>query len=324
MAKSKSTDPVKVRRERERHDLLKEIDGEFAATANFTGMARLSPRIRAAMAAVPRHRFVPKSEASIAYVNNALPIGHGQTISQPYIVALMTALLEPQPGDIVLEVGTGSGYQAAVLSLLVKQLYAIEVIPELAAEAAERLRRLCYDNVEVRASDGAGGWPEHVPYDGIIVTAAGPTVPAALIQQLKPGGRLVVPVGGPNGQDLQIVRKREDGTIDTRSVIPVVFVPLTREAPGKPSRLQSNLERTPVMTDMLHRVIDLFPERVGIIKTLSETNARFKDLILDHFDVCRELEKSQTDDPTVKGELTRRRAYLEEELSGILSDHQRV
>ena len=233
MTRSKFTDPHEDRWEREQRDLLNEIDEEFAETAEFTCKTRLDPRIKAAMAGVPRHRFVRQSKTSFAYINRPLPIGHGQTISQPYIVALMTALLEPQPDDIVLEVGSGSGYQAAVLSLLVKQLYSIEVIPELAAEAAERLQRLGYDNVEVRAGDGALGWPEHAPYEGIIVTAAGPTVPAALTQQLKPGGRLVIPVGGPHRQDLQIVRKREDGTIHTNSVIPVAFVPLTEGSHGK-------------------------------------------------------------------------------------------
>jgi protein-L-isoaspartate(D-aspartate) O-methyltransferase len=229
MAQSMSTEPVEERRERERRSLLEQIDDEFSVTADYTGKDRLDPRIRDVMAKVPRHLFVPQSEEPLAYINHALPIGCGQTISQPYIVALMTALLEPQPGDVVLEVGTGSGYQAAVLSLLVKQLYSIEVIPETAAEATERLRRLGYDNVEVCAGDGALGWPEYAPFDGIIVTAAGPKVPAALIQQLKPGGRLVIPVGESHGQDLQVVRKCEDGTIETRSIIPVAFVPLTGE-----------------------------------------------------------------------------------------------
>lgn len=234
MAPSMSTEPVEDRWERERYSMLEQIDNEFALTAEYTGKERLDPRIREVMAKVPRHLFVPQSEEPLAYINHALPIGCGQTISQPYIVALMTALLELQPGDVVLEVGTGSGYQAAVLSLLVKQLYSIEVIPELVAEAAERLRRLGYDNVVVRTGDGALGWPEHAPYDGIIVTAAGPKVPAALIQQLKPGGRLVIPVGGSYGQVLRIMRKYEDGRIETRSVIPVAFVPLTGEPHGPP------------------------------------------------------------------------------------------
>ena len=232
MAQSTSTEPAEERWERERRDLLERIDEDFALTREQTGMGRLNQRIRDAMAKVPRHLFVPKSEGLLAYINHALPIGYNQTISQPYIVALMTALLEPQPDHVVLEVGTGSGYQAAVLSLLVKQLYSVEVVPELAEQAAERLHRLGYDHVEVRDGDGALGWPEHAPYDGIIVTAAGTEVPEALTQQLKPGGRLVIPVGGSWGQDLQIVRKHEDGTIKTQSVIPVAFVPLT----GSPRR----------------------------------------------------------------------------------------
>jgi protein-L-isoaspartate(D-aspartate) O-methyltransferase len=227
MARSTFTDPAEERWEWERRNLLEQIDEDFAFTRVQTGLGQFDPRIRDAMATVPRHLFVPPSEEPLAYINHALPIGYDQTISQPYVVALMTALLEPQPDHIVLEVGTGSGYQAAVLSLLIKQLYSIEVVPELAEQAAERLHRLGYDNVEVRAGDGALGWPEHAPYDGIIVTAAGTEVPEALTQQLKPGGRLVIPVGGSWGQDLQIVRKREDGTIETRSIIPVAFVPLT-------------------------------------------------------------------------------------------------
>ena len=188
------------------------------------------------MAKVPRHLFVPDTEKWLAYVNHALPIGHQQTISQPYVVALMTDLLAPGPEHIVLEVGTGSGYQAAVLSSLVRQLYSIEVIELLATSAAGRLERLGYDNVEVRAGDGAVGWPEHAPYDGIIVTAAAREVPPALVEQLKPGGRLVIPVGRVYGQDLRLLEKHCDGSIRSRSIIPVAFVPLTGGgAPRAPS-----------------------------------------------------------------------------------------
>lgn len=216
---------------RARHELLAQIDADFAATGDYTGRARVDPRIRLAMAPVRRHLFVPPGEEFLAYEDHALAIGYGQTISQPFIVALMTDLLETQPDHTVLEVGTGSGYQAAVLSSLVRQLYSIEVVEALAESAAERLERLGYNNVEVRAGDGAKGWPEHAPYDGIIVTAAARAVPLALVEQLKTGGRLVIPIGGPGGQDLRVLEKQPDGSIKSRSVLPVMFVPLTK---GKP------------------------------------------------------------------------------------------
>ena len=211
---------------RRHRTMLEEIAAEAAATADDTGRARFDARVMAAMADVPRHAFVPPSEASRAYVNNALPIGHGQTISQPYIVALMTDLLEPRPDHVVLEIGTGSGYQAAVLSRLVQQVYSIEVIPELAAEADERLRRLGYRNVSVKAGDGNAGWPEHAPYDGIIVTAVAAQVPQTLLTQLRNGGRMVVPVGESHSQELMLVKKSAEGAISERSILPVAFVPL--------------------------------------------------------------------------------------------------
>jgi protein-L-isoaspartate(D-aspartate) O-methyltransferase len=210
----------------ERRNLVREIEAEVAATADWTGRDRLAPRVLDAMRTVPRHEFVPRAEREIAYINNALPIGHGQTISQPYIVALMTDLLDAGPDSVILEVGTGSGYQAAVLSGLVRHVWSIEVVPELAASAAERLRRLGYDNVTVRDGDGAAGWPEHAPYDGIIVTAQAMTIPPALVEQLVPNGRLVIPVGGAGGQMLTVVTKRPDGDTDQRAVLPVAFVPL--------------------------------------------------------------------------------------------------
>jgi len=227
MGKHKSTDDEDRRWERERQKLLQQIDADYAATESYTGHHGFDPRVRHAMAQVPRHLFVPAAEQALAYINHALPIGCGQTISQPYIVALMTDLLAPRPDHVVLEVGTGSGYQAAVLSLLVKQLYSIEVIESLATSAGDRLKALGYANVEVRAGDGAQGWPEHAPFDGIIVTAAGPSVPPALIEQLKPGGRMVIPVGDAYSQDLRLLHKRADGTLGSRSIIPVAFVPLT-------------------------------------------------------------------------------------------------
>jgi protein-L-isoaspartate(D-aspartate) O-methyltransferase len=236
MAANKSTDNNDRRWDRERRELLELIDADFVATASYTGKKALDSRIRKAMANVPRHLFVPDTEKWLAYVNHALPIGHEQTISQPYVVALMTDLLAPKPDHVVLEVGTGSGYQAAVLSSLVRQLYSIEVIEELATSAAERLQRLGYDNVEVRAGDGSLGWPEHAPYDGIIVTAAARDVPPALVEQLKPGGRMVIPVGRFYGQDLRLLEKHADGSIKSKSIIPVAFVPLTGEgAPATPA-----------------------------------------------------------------------------------------
>lgn len=178
------------------------------------------------MRSVPRHLFVPEELRAHAYDDSPLPIGEGQTISQPYIVALMTDLLDPQPGHSVLEIGTGSGYQAAILSQLVRQVYSIEVIPELAAEASERLQRLGYRNVSVKAGDGNAGWPEHAPYDGIIVTAAAAKVPAALLAQLRNGGRMVIPVGESGSQELVLIEKSASGAIAERSILPVAFVPL--------------------------------------------------------------------------------------------------
>lgn len=190
------------------------------------------PRVLEAMRAVPRHEFVPPVAEPQAYEDHPLPIGKGQTISQPYIVALMTELLAPQKEDRVLEVGTGSGYQAAVLSGLVKQVYTIELIEELAASARQRLRRLGYKNVEVRRGDGYAGWPEQAPFDKIIVTAAPESVPPALEAQLKPGGRLVIPAGPRFGQELLVVEKDLRGRMKSRSVIPVMFVPMVKPGNG--------------------------------------------------------------------------------------------
>jgi protein-L-isoaspartate(D-aspartate) O-methyltransferase len=188
--------------------------------------------VRRAMRDVPRHEFVPYQYGELAYDDRPLPIGYRQTISQPYVVALMTELLAPEPGDRVLEVGTGSGYQAAVAAELVAELYSIELIPELAASASERLRRLGYDNVQVRAGDGYLGWPEHAPFDGILVTAGADHVPEPLVDQLAVGGRMVIPVGDTQAdQVLRVLEKRPDGSIDSRDVVPVRFVPLLRE-PG--------------------------------------------------------------------------------------------
>jgi protein-L-isoaspartate(D-aspartate) O-methyltransferase len=169
---------------------------------------------------------VPKHLRALAYRNSPLPSGEGQTISQPYIVALMTDLLETRPDQVILEIGTGSGYQAAVLARLVRHVYSIEIVETLADRAAATLAGLGVGNVSVRVGDGGLGWPEHAPYDGIIVTAAGTGVPDALVDQLKPRGRLVMPVGRDGYQDLIVATKAADGTIETRAVLPVAFVPL--------------------------------------------------------------------------------------------------
>jgi len=211
--------------------LLDEIRDEVRDTRELTGRPVLDARVLEALRGVPRHMFVPDDLQASAYVNHPLPIGHGQTISQPYIVALMSDLIQPRAGDVVLEVGTGSGYQAAILARLVKQVYSLEIIEELAAQARVRLQRLGCDNVEVRAGNGRFGWPEHAPYDSIMVTAAAPRIPPALIEQLKPGGILVMPVGSRYlGQELLVLEKDALGGLEERRVLPVAFVPLTGAA----------------------------------------------------------------------------------------------
>ena len=183
--------------------------------------------VLAAMRKVPRHKFVPRREYYSAYADRPLLIGHGQTISQPYIVAFMTELLRPKPEHKVLEVGTGSGYQAAVLAEIVSKVYTIEIIEELGKSAKERLAKLDYKNIEVKVADGYYGWEEHAPFDTVIVTCAASHVPPPLIKQLKPGGKMCIPVGTVFGpQQLLMVTKQEDGTVKTRSVLPVRFVPL--------------------------------------------------------------------------------------------------
>ncbi|THK34531.1 protein-L-isoaspartate(D-aspartate) O-methyltransferase [Ensifer sp. MPMI2T] len=187
----------------------------------------IDPAVLETMAKVPRHLFVPEELRGAAYRDRPLPIGYGQTISQPFIVALMTDLINVGPGDVVLEVGTGSGYQAAVLSPRAGKVYSIEIIPELGKRAAARLAELRYGNVEVKVGDGYYGWPEHAPFDGIVVTAAASHIPPPLVEQLAKGGRMVVPVGAPFAtQFLMLVEKRQDGSITTRQLLPVGFVPL--------------------------------------------------------------------------------------------------
>jgi len=211
--------------------LVQEVDAMYAETRSETGLTAMSPAVRAALGKVERHRLVPASQASSAYRNHPLPIGSGQTISQPYIVALSADLLNPRKEDIVLEVGTGSGYQAAVLAEVVKQVYSIELIAGLGQTAAARLAEMGYRNVEVRIGDGYAGWPEKAPFDGIVVTAAAPHVPPALISQLRTGGRMVIPLGGSDEiQYLKLLVKRADGGYDEKRVLPVRFVPLV---PGK-------------------------------------------------------------------------------------------
>jgi protein-L-isoaspartate(D-aspartate) O-methyltransferase len=211
-----------------RQDLLDEIAANAVETAEYTGRARFSPRTMAAMAKVPREAFVRTGDEDTAYLNIPLPIGYGQTISQPYIVALMTDLLELSGGERVLEIGTGSGYQAAILAELAREVYSIEVVEPLAHAAAARLARLGYRNVRVQSGDGAKGWPEHAPFDAIIVTAAaGEGIPPDLVAQLRPGGRMVAPAGkGRFAQQLMLVTKDEAGRVSEKSVLPVAFVPL--------------------------------------------------------------------------------------------------
>jgi len=209
--------------------MLRDIEAEVRYTRHLIGRDAFDPRVMAAMAEVPRHDFVPEREQRFAYANGPLPIGEGQTISQPYIVALMTDLLGCGENDRVLEVGTGSGYQAAVLSRVVAQVYSVEIIPALAQRAAERLTRLGYDNVETRCVDGYLGWPEQAPFDGILVTAAAPSVPPPLIEQLNEGARMIIPAGPQYGrQELLMLEKRPDGSVRTSNVLAVAFVPLTR------------------------------------------------------------------------------------------------
>ncbi len=210
--------------------MLDAIRHSVRETASYTGLSQLSEPVVEAMGSVPRDRFVLPSYSHMAWENTALPIAEGQTISQPLIVALMTELLAPTPDSVILEVGTGSGYQAAVLSELVRHVYSIEIIPELAHSATRLLDDLGYGNITVRAGDGYAGWPEHAPFDGIIVTAAAPDIPPPLLEQLKPGGRLVIPVGEHGGyQELLVVTVNADGERESTSKLPVRFVPLTRD-----------------------------------------------------------------------------------------------
>lgn len=207
--------------------MIADIESEVAFTRRYIGKSELAPEVMAAMRQTPREQFVPEDLQPYAYDNGPLPIGQGQTISQPYIVALMTDLLQPQKEHCVLEIGTGSGYQAAILSQLVKTVYTIEVVKELGVAAAERLRRLHYSNIITRIGNGYLGWPEHAPFDAIIVTAAASHIPPALVEQLKPGGRLVIPVGLPYmHQELMLIEKDNEGDTHVKDILGVAFVPL--------------------------------------------------------------------------------------------------
>ncbi len=212
----------------ERHNMVKEVLDDAAATSAYTGSSALSPQVVAAMEKVERHRFVPVGLTDLAYHNRPLPIGYGQTISQPFIVALMTDLMKVKASDRVLEIGTGSGYQAAILAEIASSVYSIEIIEPLGKEAGERLQSLGYRNVRTRVGDGYYGWPEAAPFDAIMVTAAASHVPPPLIRQLKRGGRMVIPLGTQfMTQSLMLVEKQQDGSVTSRQILPVAFVPLT-------------------------------------------------------------------------------------------------
>jgi protein-L-isoaspartate(D-aspartate) O-methyltransferase len=213
----------------ERAALVAEIVRDIAASRP-AGKAALDPRVVQALSQVPRHRFVPEGLQGMAYQDTPLPIGNGQTISQPYIVALMTELADIDAAEVVLEIGTGSGYQAAVLAEIAREVYTIEIIAPLGQHATEVLKELGYDNVYVRIGDGYAGWPEKAPFDAILVTAAPEVVPPALVEQLKVGGRLVIPVGAEYAtQTLRVLEKLSSGELTTTDVIPVRFVPFLRD-----------------------------------------------------------------------------------------------
>ena len=224
--KASTVEDEKMKLARER--MVKAIEQDVHETSTYIGQGQLNKGVMQVMGEVPRHEFVPEDAQSAAYYNRPLPIGYGQTISQPYIVALMTDLLAVTNDAKVLEVGAGSGYQAAVLSQLVKEVHSIEIIPELARECRKRLTRLGYRNITIHEGDGYYGLESKGPFDGIIVTAAASYIPPPLIKQLKPGGRMVIPVGSPFAvQHLMLIKKNKQGEVSMRQVLPVRFVPLT-------------------------------------------------------------------------------------------------
>ena len=216
--------------EAQREALAREVEEDVRLTSSYTGKLLLDSRVMSAIRTVPRHEFVPEEHRQYAYLNRPLPIGEDQTISQPYIVALMTDLAGVNEQSRVLEIGTGSGFQAAVLAEIVAHVYTIEIIAALGRRAEQTLERLGYENVSVRVGDGYKGWPEHAPFDAIIVTAAPDTVPEPLKEQLAVGGRLVIPVGPQYGeQSLQVLVKQANGELTKSDVLPVRFVPFTRD-----------------------------------------------------------------------------------------------
>ena len=222
-----ASDDAKYQERRAR--LVKEIQTNVRDTESYIGKSSLNPLVMEVMGNLPRHEFVPVSQKPFAYFNRPLPIGHGQTISQPYIVALMTDLLDVGPNDKVFELGTGSGYQAAILSELVKEVYTVEIVPELGRSAKKRFQQLGYQNIKSMVGDGYYGWEENAPYDAIIVTAASNQIPPPLLEQLKPGGNMVIPIGAPfTVQQLVLVKKDKQGKIHTRQMLPVSFVPIRR------------------------------------------------------------------------------------------------
>jgi protein-L-isoaspartate(D-aspartate) O-methyltransferase len=216
--------------ERERRQMIADIEAGITATRKLIGRDHLDQRVLTAMRQVHREDFVPPDMRHAAFRDGALLVGHGQTISQPYIVALMTDMLDLTAEGIVLEIGTGTGYQSAILSQLVRQVYSIERIPELAQSAQQRLEELDYKNVEIRCGNGYQGWPDKAPFDGIIVTAAASCIPPALLEQLKPGGRMMIPIGLPAmHQQLMLVTKDHRGITRTSSLLGVAFVPLVED-----------------------------------------------------------------------------------------------
>jgi protein-L-isoaspartate(D-aspartate) O-methyltransferase len=216
-----------------RQQMIAQVVAEAVFLTPQLGKSAFDARVIEVMGRIPRHEFVPLELRPYAYLNVPLPVGFGKTISQPFIIALMTDLLEPRPGDVVLEVGAGVGYQAAILSELVSRVYSIEIIEELALDTKRRLERLGYRNVEVSVGNGYYGWPDHALYDKIIVTAAPDLIPPPLITQLKPGGKLVIPTGIPEKQQLVLLQKAENGKLATRDILPVRFSQL--EEGGDPA-----------------------------------------------------------------------------------------
>ena len=210
-----------------RKEMLEDIALHMQLVSERIRKKALSESVMKAMATVPRHEFVLDEMRMFAYLDEPLPIGYGKTISQPFMVALMTDLLQVQPDDRVLDVGTGLGYQAAIFATLAKHVYSVDIIDELAKQAAERLERLGYQNVDVRTGDGRKGWASEAPFDKVLVAAAPELIPPALLEQLKPGGRMVIPSGLPGSQQLMLVEKNAQSAINTEEILPVLFSPLT-------------------------------------------------------------------------------------------------